>query len=331
VDLRREVELLARPEGRVVGTLGHERARRHLDARLRELGLVPYRGDTYALPYRASGRDFCNLVAVAPGLSPGARPVLVGAHYDSVIEAPSADDNAAAVALALAAGAHFREQPAERDVVVALFDGEEPPWFQTGGMGSVRFYKDQGRPEGFHAAVVMDLVGHDVPLPSPELAMVVPQFARLLFVTGAESHPALPEVVRSSRVDRLPVVATLNRRVGDMSDHGVFRRGGVPYLFLSCGRWEHYHQPTDTPGRLNYGKMADNLAYLRGLVASLAATDLPAQDRDGDTTAFEIALLGEALGPTGLRMLTAAVGLPRLATPADLDVLAARLQTYFEL
>src|SRR5262245_17312469 len=131
VELRREVELLARPEGRVPGTPGHERARRHLDARLRELGLVPYRGDTFALPYRAAGVDFCNLLAVAPGLSPGAKPVLIGAHYDSIIEAACADDNAAAVALALAAGAHFREQPAQRDVVLALFDGEEPPWFQS--------------------------------------------------------------------------------------------------------------------------------------------------------------------------------------------------------
>ena len=40
-----------------------------------------------------------------------------------------------------------------------------------------------------------------------------------------------------------------------MGDHGVFRRNDVPYLFFSCGRWEHYHQPSDTPDRLNYEKM----------------------------------------------------------------------------
>jgi hypothetical protein len=31
-----------------------------------------------------------------------------------------------------------------------------------------------------------------------------------------------------------------------MSDHGIFRENGVPYLFLSCGRWPHYHRDTDT-------------------------------------------------------------------------------------
>ena len=38
--LREEVEALALPAGRVVGSKGHERARRHLEDRLRSIGLV---------------------------------------------------------------------------------------------------------------------------------------------------------------------------------------------------------------------------------------------------------------------------------------------------
>ncbi len=331
--LQEEVEALAQPEGRVVGSRGHERARQHLDGRLRQLGLRPYRGDTFALPYRAAGRDFCNLAAAAPGLAAGGPPVLIGAHYDSVLAGPCADDNAAAVAIALAAGEHFLRNPAGRDVVVALFDAEEPGYFQTPAMGSIRFYEDQARREGFQAAAVMDLVGHDVPLPVPELGRAVPQFAQLLFVTGAESHPALPGVVRAARQPGLPVVATLNRRVGDMSDHRAFRLGGVPYLFLTCGRWAHYHEPTDTPDRLNYAKMERIRDYLVRLVEGLARADLPTDGapREDDTTAFEVDLLREALGEPGVRHLAAAVGLPRLQTSADLDALADRLQSYFDL
>src|SRR5436190_3417274 len=221
--LREEVEALARPGGRVVGTPGHEAARRHLERRLAEAGLEPYRGDTFALPYRAAGHDFCNLVGVAPGRDRTLTPVVIGAHYDSAIPAPCADDNCAAVALALAAGAEFLLRPAGRDVVIAIFDAEEAGFFRSPAMGSVRFYEDQRRPIGFHAALIMDLVGHDVPLPSPQLGQVAPQFSQLLFLTGAESHPDLPGVVRGCRLDGLPVLATLNRRVGDMSDHGIFR------------------------------------------------------------------------------------------------------------
>jgi hypothetical protein len=260
--------------------------------------------------------------------------VLIGAHYDSIIAAPCADDNAAAIALALAAGEHFLrlKQPARRGVLVALFDAEEPGYFLTPAMGSVRFYEDQALPQGFHAAVIMDLVGHDVPLPTPELARVAPQFGQLLFVTGAESHAALPAVVRAARPAGLPVVATLNRRVGDMSDHHAFRLGGVPYLFLTCGRWPHYHQPTDTPDRLNYDKMGRIRDYLVATVEALCRTDLPrGAEPEQDTTAFEIKLLREALGEPALRFLALAVGLARLETSADLDALAARLQTYFDL
>jgi hypothetical protein len=328
--LREEVEDLAQPEGRVVGTRGHERARRHLEARLRELGLSPYRGDTYSLPYRAAGRDFCNLIATAPGRNLALPPVLIGAHYDSVIAAPCADDNAAAVALALAAGAHFLGQPAERGVVIALFDAEEPGYFQTPAMGSIRFYEDQALRQGFHAAIIMDLVGHDVPLPTPELGRVAPQFSQLLFLTGAESHPALPGVVRAARQPGLPVVATLNRRVGDMSDHRAFRLGGVPYLFLTCGRWPHYHQPSDTPDRLNYDKIGRISAYLIRVAEELARTELPSSRGEQDTTAFEIALLREALGEQALQFLALAVGLAKLESSADLDALASRLQSYFE-
>lgn len=329
--LREEVEALAQPEGRVVGTRGHERARRHLEARMRELGLKPYRGDTFSLPYRAAGRDFCNLIATAPGRSPTLPPVLIGAHYDSVLAAPCADDNAAAVALALAAGTHFLGRPAERGVVIALFDAEEPGYFQTPAMGSIRFYEDQALPQGFHAALIMDLVGHDVPLPTPELGQVAPQFTQLLFVTGAESHTALPSVVLAARQPGLPVAATLNRRVGDMSDQRAFRLGGVPYLFLTCGRWPHYHQPSDTPDRLNYDKMDRIGAYLVGLAEGLARIDLARESQEADTTSFEVALLRESLGEQALHFLAQAVGLSKLETAADLDILASRLQSSFEL
>jgi acetylornithine deacetylase/succinyl-diaminopimelate desuccinylase-like protein len=103
--LRVDVEAIARPEGRMVGNRGHTRARYYLERRLGELGLVPYRGGTFALWYRHSrgGVESHNLVGVIPGTDRGLPPLIIGAHYDSVIAAPSADDNAAAVAIALAA------------------------------------------------------------------------------------------------------------------------------------------------------------------------------------------------------------------------------------
>jgi Zn-dependent M28 family amino/carboxypeptidase len=262
--LKRDVAAISLPEGRVVGSAGHEKARRCLLGRMEELGLEPYQGNGLELPYSRDGEDFTNLVGVVPGASPSAKPILIGAHYDSVIPAPCADDNAAAVAIALAAAEMLRKRRLRRDVVIAIFDAEEPWHFQEPSMGSIRFYEDHARERGVHAAIVMDLMGHDVLVPMAVLDMVpwlgrlgrllpragehdvaLPGVRDLFFMTGAESHPNLARVVDSVRMPRrLRLIATLNEYVGDMSDHGVFRTNGVPYLFFSCGRWRHYHVET---------------------------------------------------------------------------------------
>ena len=344
--LKVDVEALAIDEGRLVGTVGHETARRYLIGRLSEIGVECYRGDSFDLPY-TRGYVFHNLIGVVRGKTSGTAPVLIGAHYDSALDAPCADDNAAAVAIALAAAQRLIAAPAARDVIVALFDAEEAPFYWSDEMGSVRFYHDYCPPAGFHAVVVMDLVGHDVSLPLPITGPARARIANLLFMTGAESHPRLGDLVRRTpRPADLPLVATFNRNVGkleamvgesagehrDLSDHYVFRTHGVPYLFLSCGQWSHYHRPTDTPDRLNYRKMARICEFLEALIRSLADEELPRAGKSAgvevDTTALEIELLHEAFGPA-LPLVQQVTGLPRIATRSDLDTLARRVQRFF--
>jgi hypothetical protein len=147
-------------------------------------------------------------------------------------------------------------------------------------MGSIRFFDDQMDGRGVHCAVVMDLVGHDLPVETTGPALLasalgvgqedIERLKEIVFMTGAESHAELPGLVRAT-LGWLPLrlVAALNRYIGDMSDHHVFRMAGVPYLFFSCGRWPHYHQPTDTPEKLNFEKMLGLAGFLEGLVGRL--------------------------------------------------------------
>ena len=336
--LKRWVYDLALPEGRMVGTVGHEHAKQYLVKELSELGCVPYVGDSFELPYEVEEISFCNLIAVVPGTNRRKKPILIGAHYDSVIEAPCADDNAAAVAIALEVGRQLAHAPIERDVILALFDAEEPPYFQTHGMGSIRFYEDQMKPQGVHAALVMDLVGHDVQVPIgmipkgdrlsslDKVGIPIPHLRNLLFITGAESHPELANLVdQTDRPSRLPTIFTPNANVGDMSDHGIFRENGVPYLFLSCGRWQHYHEPTDTPNRLNYRKMARIARYTEELMRSMADHELPpCTSPINDTVELELAGLRNTFGPF-LPLALKKLGLDQLESREDLDDLASTL------
>ncbi len=207
------------------------------------------------------------------------------------------------------------------------------PW------GRRAFTESSVEPQGVHAALIMDLVGHDVELQLPGLNVPDGSLGNLLFVTGAESHASLPEVLQSCLpLEDLPVVASLNRNIGDMSDHHVFRLHGVPYFFLSCGHWPHYHCETDTPDRLNYAKMERICGLLVQLCRKLAATELdvsrhpmtPESLAEGviDTTKLEIELLEAAFGDA-LPVLLRVIGLTSLASRQDLDQLAARFQGLF--
>lgn len=319
--LEEDTEAICYDDGRMVGTPGHERARLHLRQRLADIGCQPYIGESFELSYRFKHTQFWNLAGRIPGSNPALAPLLIGAHYDSVIPHPCADDNAAAVAIALQAGRMLAGlRTLERDVIIAIFDTEEPPYFRNGGMGSQRFYEDHvlGQRE-IHAAIIMDLVGHDISVPAgllshvpgiggladlfPGLAqkdMAVPGLSSILWVTGSESHKDLAGVLESIGQPRdLKIVPTLNEYVGDLSDHGIFRQHGVPYYFLSCGRWAHYHSPTDTPDRLNYHKMAAITHYVVQLVENLSARSLPGRkgyEQTCDTIELESAFLRRSLG-----------------------------------
>lgn len=329
--LQQEVERIALPQGRRVGSPGHAIVRDYLADRLRQIGLEPYAGSAYSLAYRFNDKDFDNVVGVVPGRSRDLPALLIGAHYDSFLDGHCADDNAAAVAIALSAAEALVDKPLQRDLVIALFDAEEPPYFLSQGMGSTRFYNDQSN-GAIHAGLIMDLVGHDVAISDP-LGNPSREMADILFVTGVESHAGLAEVLEGvARVAPLPIVAALSRYVAGiaMSDYHILQERDVPYFFLTCGREpRRYHQVTDTPDWLNYEKMVRIRDVLVNMTLRLDTTDLSreadaAQRREAadPSLSLEIELLRAALGPM-LDQLLPACGLRQLASRNDVDSLAA--------
>lgn len=311
-----DVTHLATSNGRMVGTPGHEQARDYLLGRLHELGLKRYINDCFELPYQYGDTYFVNVLAQIEGKQPDLAPLLLAAHYDTAGPFPGADDNAAAVAILLSLAERLQARDLERNVVLAFFDAEEPPHFLSPAMGSVHFYHHQ-RTGPIHCAIVMDLVGHDVPVPGLE---------DLLFVTGLESDPGLGKAIEATpSPERLRVIPALNTYVGDMSDHHVFRVNRRPYLFLSCGHWDHYHQPSDTPEKLNYDKTAAVADYLLELTDRIARTPLDGPFEGYDSTPIELRHMRASLGPllAGLEL--------ELESREDIDDLARMFTNRFGL
>ena len=277
------------------GTPGGAAARDFLHARIEGLGLTPAGTEGFAQPIPPI--DGTNLLATIPGRS--GRTVLLAAHYDACGTLnPGADDNAAAVAIVLAVAEQLAKRSLERTVLIALFDSEEPPYFLTPNMGSQWFVDHPTVPlDSIETMIALDLVGHALgPVGLPD------EVRNSVFVLGAEKSTGTGAVM-----DRLPVVDGIvprridNHVIGSMSDYDAFMNASVPFLFYTAGRSEHYHAPTDTPDRLDYGKMAALSAHLTDLVTALAdRPDTPvyvASGFDDATTVASARSLLDALAP----------------------------------
>jgi len=310
--LQRHTKELALPNGRMVGSTGHFLTRGYLVKQMETAQMIPFHGSSFELRYERphpntrEQQEFTNLVGVIPGKDRTLPPILLGAHYDSVIAAPSVDDNATSVAMNLVLTEEYRQRPLDRDLIIAYFDAEELPFFLGESMGSRRFCEDYCLDLKFAAVIVSDLIGHDfhpadLGLPSI-LGTVMPHMRKLVCVMGAESSPAFPSIVSNAagRAKGIRVFHLLHRYVPNMSDHAAFAKAGHPFLFLSCGQGRHYHSPQDTLEWINFGKLGRITHYVADLIDQINGTpSTPPQPLD-DQELFdlEMEMLREALGVT---------------------------------
>lgn len=314
--LQKDVESLATDQGRVPGTSGHSAAQEYLVCRMTESGLKPYAGDSFRLPYEINEMAFCNLVGQIPGLKPELDPVILVAHYDAVPGSPGADDNASAIAILLAAVEPLRSLNCDRSIIFAFFDAEEPPNYLTLSMGSIHFYNHQ-RISDIHCAVVLDLVGHNIPIASLET---------IIFITGMETDPALENVIRQSEnIQGIRAIPTLNQYVGDMSDHHIFRINNVPYMFLSSGRWPGYHTSSDTIDCVNFFKSAAASQLIVTMVEQMTQCKFEGPFDGYDTTETELCFLRKHL--TALQMMFGF----QLEDRSDIDNLVALIRGRFNI
>jgi Zn-dependent M28 family amino/carboxypeptidase len=246
--------------GRRSGTPEGDAARAVVLQALRDAGLDPFE---QAAP-KCGG---ANVLAKIDG--DAARYVVVGAHFDHLGRSGDrvywgADDNAAAVAILVEVAAAMARERHGRGVVVAAFDGEEPPFFATGAMGSQAFVADPPVPrDAIDFMVCMDLVGHRLGAEglSDEVGLS-------LFALGGERSAGTRDLVRGlARLEPGVIVRTADADIiPPLSDYEPFWRARIPFLFLTAGRSRVYHTPEDTPEKLDYGKIEATARWLTRLV-----------------------------------------------------------------
>lgn len=106
--------------------------------------------------YNVSGVDCANLEVTRRGAAKPDEIVLLGAHYDSVLGCPGANDNASGVAALLEISRVFAAVTPPRTLRFVAFVNEEPPHFQTAQQGS-RVYARAAKQRGDDIRVMLAL------------------------------------------------------------------------------------------------------------------------------------------------------------------------------
>ncbi len=247
--------------GRRSGTPGGVLARQYVTEALRSAGCDPFEQP-------APGCRGANVVVSLPGSID--RWVLVGAHYDhlGVMRGEvyrGADDNAAAVGILCSlARTLTAKRPDGRGVLLVAFDGEEPPFYATGDMGSQHFVREcPVHVDRIDMMVALELLGQPV---GP--AGLPGEIRDSVFALGAERSMG-----SSARLDAMAsLVPGLHVRRADaevippLSDHLAFWEREVPFLLLAGLRTRVYHTPQDTPAVLDYQRLDRLAAWLDGYV-----------------------------------------------------------------
>jgi len=282
-ELRRDVSLLAidvGPRG-THSPLAYRLAEDHLGAALAGAGFEVRRHG-----WEANGVRCVNLETVLPGSVHPERIVVLGAHYDSVVGCPAANDNASGVAGVLAIARRLQGRPRACTVRFVLFGNEEPPFFNLGEMGSqlyARACRDAG--DDIRGMACLETIGYysgqrgSQRWPGNLLSLGLPDVGDFICMVGPVSARSFIERCAEAfeRRAAFPLLAaavpeTLAEQVS-WSDHRGFNEVDYPAFMVTDTaplRYPHYHLPSDTPEKLDYGSMARVVAAMQSVVEDVA-------------------------------------------------------------
>ena len=220
-----------------------------------------------------------NIVAQRPGTDPDAGYLLVGAHYDTVLGAPGADDNASGVAGVLEIARLWRSRPTRGGLKIVFFDLEERQL-----QGSLAFIANPENLTDVQGAIVLEMIGYGCHRPGcqryPDRLPIAPPSDRgnFLAVIGDAEHPALLQAFgRSSPSEPAIVLLSVPLKgilMPDLlrSDHAPFWYSGIGAVMVTDTanfRNPHYHQPSDTPDTLDRDFFSGAVQQVANAVATL--------------------------------------------------------------
>jgi Peptidase family M28 len=283
VSLKRHIATIAAREHNVAHYDELEKVARYVEATLASLGYTVGRQE-----FSADGQAVRNIdVTVEPARGNSDREVIVvGAHYDSVLGSPGANDNASGAAAVIELARLLRDLngSAGKRIRLALFVNEEPPYFRTEAMGSLHYARALAqRNERVVAMYSLETIGFYSSEPGSQVypapfGLLFPDRGDFVAFVGLLGSRALVrETIRSFRAHTaFPTIGGVAPGfvpgIG-WSDHWAFAEHGFPAVMITDTapfRYPHYHRPSDTPDKVDAESLARVVKGIERVIRDLA-------------------------------------------------------------
>src|SRR5262245_40977508 len=269
VVLKRHIETIGAREHNIRHYDELEKAARYIEATLASYGYSVGRQE-----FAVDGHTVRNVDVVIEPHADITNPeaIVVGAHYDSVVGSPGANDNGSGVAAVIELARLLRDLNgiAERRIRLVLFVNEEPPYFKTENMGRLHYARALAeRKEKVVAMYSLETIGFYTSAsasqryPAP-FNLIFPDRGNFVAFVGTPFSRALVwETIRSFRSHTpFPSIGGVAPNIVpgiDWSDHWAFEQFNFPAMMVTDTapfRYPHYHQLTDTPDKIDVESLA---------------------------------------------------------------------------
>jgi Peptidase family M28 len=234
--------------------------------------------------YPIDGKPYTNLAVQRLGTTKPHEVVLIGGHYDSAFTSPGANDNGTGAAATLELAKLFAQKTTHRTVRFVEFTNEEPPFFQTGDMGSLVYAQHlDPRQEKIVAMLSLETMGYfsdgagSQKYPFP-IGLLYPSQGNFIgFIGNLDSGDLVRRSVAAFRRHaQFPsqgvVLPGWVPGVG-WSDQWAFWQRGYPGVMVTDTapyRYPHYHTADDTIDKIDFNQLARVVSGLADVIADLA-------------------------------------------------------------
>ncbi len=214
-----------------------------------------------------------NVVGVLPGADDklAQEYVVIGSHLDHLGRRgatiyPGADDDGSGTTGVLAVATMFAKNPVRmnRSVLFVCFCGEE-----NGLVGSAWFADHSPIPlESIVSELQMDMIGRNEESGGEKAE----DNTNSLHLVGTQKLSTdLHELCIAKNSAAGFDLEWDEEDVFSRSDHANFARKGIPIAFFFTGFHPDYHQPTDTPDKINFDKLLRVATYVYDIAFELGA------------------------------------------------------------